>query len=128
MLSNVPANAGVVRLKHGVALRHRDAPRHLVVGVGSFRKRPLLHFAGADGSFDVSGFEDDADDGDGPAATSYDEDHADRYGGGLHDFADFERAGGGYSLHQRGGCRGAAGPETPASSPRTSKTRALGED
>jgi len=114
----------VDRLKHRAALRHRDAARDLAVGFGSFCERSLLHSPRADGCFHVSRFEDDADDGDGPATAGHDEDHAHHHGGYLHDFADFERPGSVYSHQQRGRYRAAVVSEPDASRARTRKARA----
>src|SRR5713101_5116795 len=127
MLADVVANAALVRAEHRTALRHRDAPRALVVDHGPLFERPFLRPSSADGCIHVSGFEDDADDRERPAATSRDEDHAHRHGGDVHDFADFERLGSVYSHQQRGRYRAAVVPAPDASSACTCNARAREE-
>src|SRR5712692_2825176 len=127
MPADVVANAALVRAEHRTALRHRDAPRALVVDHGPLFERPFLRPSSADGCIHVSGFEDDADDRERPAATSRDEDHANRHGGDVYDFADFERPGSVYSHQQRGRYRAAVVPEPDASSACTCNARAREE-
>ncbi len=104
MLSDVFADADLVRAEHGAAIRDRDASRAMVrVDHGPVGERSLLCAADHHGIVNVPGVKNDADDGDRSAAADDDEDHAHYHGGNFHDFAHFERAGSVHSDQQPGG-------------------------
>src|SRR5713226_7485487 len=127
MLADVVADADLVRAEHCPALRHRDAPRDLVVDHGPLFERSLLCSPGADGCLYVFGFKDDANVLDGPATADDDENHAPRHGGDVHDFADFQRPGSVYSHQQRDRDRPAVVLEQDASGARSRKAHAREE-
>src|SRR5271154_2410199 len=81
---------------------------------GSFLAGPLLCVAGDDGTVDVPGLQNDADDEHRSAAADDDEDYASDDGRNFYDFANFQRLGGVHSDQQRGGYRAAVVLESHA--------------